>query len=751
MNYQKTYKKQLLPAIISLCTLPLYAGGAIAQEESVGLEEIVVTARKRQESIQDVPVAVSAISPGQLERGSITSSLDLGKMVPNVELHETAIGSESISASIRGLSYDDIEKSIEPTVGIAIDGVFLASNSGGVFDLFDVESVEVLRGPQGTLFGRNTIGGVINVQRTEPTGEFGMKLEAVAGDQDMTDLKGIINLPLSDKGGVKLSFKNTESDSHVFNTTLNDRRPYKDSETLGIAVKYNFSENTSAVLSYDDYDHQTTAPDTVNPGFGDGMGASEADDWKTSPQMFPLTAYLKGENTTLKITHDADNYQIKYIMGIMDYSETVREASWGIGSFDLGVDEDGAPLSQDLLDGIFFTVHRDQDFKQTSHEVQFTSDYDGPMNFVAGVYMLEADSYITSGPGQNFTALHYLDSTAVFGEVSYDLNDVWSLAVGARYTEEEKELNSRSYAPGTGNAARLADSSDPADLINLANPTFEDNNTSFRVSLQRELESGMMYASYSTGFRSGGFFNRGITELETQPFQSEEVTSIELGIRSNPTANSQINVTYFDAEYKDKQTTVIVSADDAMCLKEQNAKGNVTCSFVRNAGEVSMNGIEFEGMYMPSDDLTLRLSFGTFDGDYDEYDYNGVDISDKARLLYAPELTAYLGAEHTSEMAGGILTINAGLSYKDKVETQADWASYNPELGPVVTIDSFESLDLSATFMKDMGEGTLKLRAYGTDVLEDGNRVGRRFDAGAFSWGELVPRRQFGVSVGYEF
>ncbi len=110
MNYQKTYKKQLLPAIISICTLPLYAGGAIAQEESVGLEEIVVTARKRQESIQDVPVAVSAISPGQLERGSITSSLELGKMVPNVELHETAIGSESISASIRGLSYDDIEK-----------------------------------------------------------------------------------------------------------------------------------------------------------------------------------------------------------------------------------------------------------------------------------------------------------------------------------------------------------------------------------------------------------------------------------------------------------------------------------------------------------------------------------------------------------------------------------------------------------------------------------------------------------------
>jgi iron complex outermembrane receptor protein len=168
MKSQNSFKKSLLPALISVLVLPICAQGAYG---ATTLEEIVVTARKRQESIQDVPVAVTALSPGQLERGSITSSLDLAKLAPNVQLHETAIGSESLSASIRGLSYDDIEKSIEPTVGVSIDGVFLASNSGGVFDMFDVESVEVLRGPQGTLFGRNTIGGVISVNRTQPTGE----------------------------------------------------------------------------------------------------------------------------------------------------------------------------------------------------------------------------------------------------------------------------------------------------------------------------------------------------------------------------------------------------------------------------------------------------------------------------------------------------------------------------------------------------------------------------------------------------
>ena len=289
--------------------------------------------------------------------------------------------------------------------------------------------------------------------------------------------------------------------------------------------------------------------------------------------------------------------------------------------------------------------------------------------------------------------------------------------------------------------------------LNVASPTFEDDNVSYRIVLQRELEMGMMYASYSTGFRSGGFFNRGTTDAEVAPFESEEVDSFEIGLRSNPTDNSQLNITYYNAEYTDKQVTVITAASDPVCGKGGAAEdaAGVTCSFVRNAGEVSMDGIELEGVLMASDNLTLRATIGTFDGEYDEYDYNGVDIADRARLLYAPEMTAYFGAEHTSAMAGGQLTVNAGFSFKDDVETQADWSTYDPATGPEVTIESYESLDLSATFIKDLDNGTLKVRAYGTDLLENGNRVSRRYDAGAFAWAELAPRRQMGISVGYEF
>ncbi len=737
MKSQNSFKKSLLPALISVLVLPICAQGAYG---ATTLEEIVVTARKRQESIQDVPVAVTALSPGQLERGSITSSLDLAKLAPNVQLHETAIGSESLSASIRGLSYDDIEKSIEPTVGVSIDGVFLASNSGGVFDMFDVESVEVLRGPQGTLFGRNTIGGVISVNRTQPTGEWGGKVEVTSGDENMTDVKAILNMPLGANGGIKIAVKDKQSDSHVYNTTLKMHRPMKDSETFTLSAKYNFTDNTSAQFTYDSYDHNTTAADNVfvatgflaSIGFGDGAIASEKNDWKTSPQLNPLTATLEGDNYTAKVTHTGENYEIKYIMGIMDYEEEVHESSWGIN-------------------GVFFPVDRNQEFKQTSHEVQFISDFDGPMNVVAGVYMMEADSWITSGPAVQFTADHNVETTAVFGEINYDLSDVWSLTVGARYTEEDKDLDSRSWVTGSSNVPRLSNSRDPSLLLNAGTPSFSDDNISYRVVLQREFELGMMYASYSTGFRSGGFFNRGSTDSELAPFQSEEVESMEIGMRSNPTDNSQLNLTYFMADYSDKQTTIITAGNDPVCGKSNEFVAGVTCSFVRNAGEVSMEGLELEYVLMPTEELTLRATVGTLDTDIDEFNYNGVDISNKAHMLYAPELTAYFGAEHTSDLGGGTLTINAGWSYKDDMYTQADWSTYDPATGPETVIESYESLDLSATYLKDMGAGTLKVRLYGTDILEEGNRVSRRYDAGAFAWAELAARRQFGVTVGFEF
>ena len=702
------------------------------------IEEVIVTARKRQESLQDVPVAVTALTPNQLERGSIQRTTDIDKMVPNVELHQTYIGSESLSASIRGIGYDDIEKSLEPTVGVAVDGVFMASNSGAVFDMFDVESVEVLRGPQGTLFGRNTIGGVINVTRTKPTGEWGVKLQATFGDQDMTDVKGVLNMPLGEKGGIKLAFKNIQSDSHVYNTTLNGRRDFRDSTTVSASIRYDFTENTSVLFTYDDYDHDTIAPDNLMVGpFPEpltGYLASQTDDYKTSPQLNPLEAYMWGDNSTLQITHDWAGHQFKYTMGIMDYEEEVHESSWGSAT-------------------VLFPVNRFQDFKQTSHEFQISSDSAGALNYVAGFYYLEADSFITSGPIQPFTVTHEAEAQAFYGELTYDFNDNWSMTLGARYTDEDKNMESFSWPPVVGDADRIANNTDPSVLQMAATPSFSDDNVTYRAVIQRNFSRGMAYASYSTGFRSGGFFNRGTTPSEVEPYDSEEVDNIEIGIRTNPTESTQLNLTYYSAEYTGMQLPVITPASFPECGKGGAAEdaAGITCSFIKNVGETSMDGIEVEGIWMPTDALTLRGSLGTLDGNYDSYDYNGADISGTAQLLYAPELTWSVGAEHVSEILGGELILTANYSFQDEVYTQTPWAIYDPATFPKITIDDWESLDVSATYLRDTTNGTFKVILYGTDVLEDGNRVQRRYTTGSFTWAEIAPRQQFGITIGYEF
>ena len=722
----------------SLGTISSVPTSTLAQAQDSLIEEVVVTARKRQESLQDVPVAVTALTPNQLERGSIQRTTDIDKMVPNVELHQTYIGSESLSASIRGIGFDDIEKSLEPTVGVAVDGVFMASNSGAVFDLFDVESVEVLRGPQGTLFGRNTIGGVINVTRSKPTGEWGVKLQGTFGDQDMTDVKGVLNMPLGANGGVKLAFKNIQSDSHVYNTTLNGRREFRDSTTVSATIRYDFTENTSVMFTYDDYDHDTIAPDNLMVGpFPEaltGYLSSQSNDYKTSPQLNPLEAYMWGDNSTLQLTHNWAGHQFKYTMGIMDYEEEVHESSWGSAT-------------------VFFPVNRDQEFKQTSHELQISSDSDGPLNYVAGFYYLEADSYITSGPIQPFTVNHEAEAQAFYGELTYDLNDEWSITLGARYTEEDKSMQTYSWPPVVGDADRIAGNIDPSVLQMAATPEFSDDNLTYRAVIQRNFSKGMVYASYSTGFRSGGFFNRGTSPAEVEPYDSEEVDSIEIGLRSNPSDNTQLNLTYFSSEYTDMQLPLITPASFPECGKggaEEDAAG-ITCSFIANVGETSMDGLEVEGIWMPTSTLTLRAALGTLDANYDSYDYAGRDIANVAQLLYAPELTWSVGAEHISQMFGGELILTANYSFQDEVFTQTPWAIYDPATFPKITIDDWESLDISATYLRDTENGTFKVILYGTDVLEDGNRVQRRYTTGSFTWAELAPRQQFGITIGYEF
>jgi iron complex outermembrane recepter protein len=224
-TFRSTVKAAALAATC-LCSFPVLAQDAAEAEADTGLAEITVTARKRVEDVQDVPVAVTGLSGEAIENRFVPDVRAIAKYIPNVQLGQVQFSGATLSASIRGLTFADIERSFEPAVATAIDGVFLASNTGALIDMFDVEAIEVLRGPQGTLFGRNTIGGIINVRRSRPTGELGAKLSATLGSYGRHDFKGVFNMPvIEDIMALKIGAFSINGDSFTRNFQSGKRDP----------------------------------------------------------------------------------------------------------------------------------------------------------------------------------------------------------------------------------------------------------------------------------------------------------------------------------------------------------------------------------------------------------------------------------------------------------------------------------------------------------------------------------------------
>ena len=230
-----------LAALIGGVTAPM---AALAQEGApkLALEEVIVTARKRAELMQLVPVAVTAITATELEQSSIRNLQDIQGFVPNLLIDRVPGLQSGAAIAIRGVSYQEIDKSLDPGIGVLLDGVYLGTNSGQILENFDLERIEVLRGPQGTLFGKNTIGGALSIIRTAPTKEFGMKVQGTLGENDRQDIRGLLNLPLTDKGGIKLFASKLESDGYIKNTTYNKDQGGQNLADYGVTLAYQFTD-----------------------------------------------------------------------------------------------------------------------------------------------------------------------------------------------------------------------------------------------------------------------------------------------------------------------------------------------------------------------------------------------------------------------------------------------------------------------------------------------------------------------------
>jgi iron complex outermembrane recepter protein len=763
-------------AATCLAAFPAYAQDAAAEEDTGGIETITVTARKRVEDVQDVPLAVTGISGEALENRYVPDVRAIAKYMPNVQLGQVQFSGATLSASIRGLTFADIERSFEPAVATAIDGVFLASNTGALIDMFDVESIEVLRGPQGTLFGRNTIGGIINVKRSRPTGELGAKVSATVGSYGRHDFKGVFNAPIiKDVLALKVGVFSVNSDSLTYNYFTGENDPGLDRLGFTGTLLFTPTDNFEALFTYEHLKDRSNYPQLVNQslpgslacdGFGLCFNAPlasnptgptlqqiyESSGYRASLTDVPFTAPLDADNMTLNMKYSGENFDIVSVTGLWKNSD------------DLDIDNIGHRL---VPGHALFHPVRHLNGKQFSQELRFDSNFDGLFNIVAGVYYfrstyrLESQDVFLSGlvPGSpeietlvdSFSAGQKVTSYAAFAETYWQLTDSTRVTVGGRYTKEKKKFNVQKpfVPPAEGGPYQCPDPTSAHIPCRTGELSFSKFTP--RVSIDQKFgDDIMVYASWSRGFRSGGWNGRpGSTPDTIGPYEPETVDSYELGLRSKFADNRALfNLTVFQTNYNNKQ-------EDQITANPVNPASTVT--FVNNAGKARFRGVEIEAQFKPTDNLHLFASGGYLEGKYLSFlDANGVDVRASKNLRYAPKWNASLGGELTIPVGAGDnrFQLGANVKYLDKYATESN----KDTVGPVILgyarefIPAHTSVDGSISYFgKFEGGAEYKLSAFINDAFHSGGRIVRSSQAGPFWFSDRVPNRTWGVELQLDF
>jgi iron complex outermembrane receptor protein len=663
----------------------------IAQETAFALEEVIVTARKRQESLQDVPVSVTALSE-QLSLSTVRDLKDTQEFVPNLLIEKTP-GNQGASVSIRGISFQETDKSFDAPVGIILDGVFLGSTAGALLNNFDIERIEVLRGPQGTLFGKNTIGGAINVIRSAPTKELGGKLRISAGDFGKQEIQGLVNLPLTENGGLKIYGSKIESDGYIENDLINEDMGGADYKQLGATLAFDITDSFDLSLTLERSDDDSDlgawgnfnkATDlacfsSVGGGFYPGIGDVPAADTGFGSGCMDLDENSDEDHSSMNapntpdITNNYANLTMNWLVG-----------GWGLTSITGYMDRDEElRLEYDASFNEFLTVEAENTYEQFSQEFRINGSLTDNINLTAGLYYWKSEyeqfqeSYDMwyyfgfnessgFGPGdisQDLEGSGDNEAYAVFASVDWSITDRLLLNLGGRYTYEEKSFTGQS-----GNY--IYQSGEPGSFVIIPQgptQTFEDDWGEFspRIALQYTLgDDAMVFGSYSNGFKSGGFFARTQYIDGLQAYDPEYVDTFEVGVKSELWDNRiRLNATAFYTDYTDKQEDII-QADPT------GAVGTV----ILNASDVEMMGLELEFTALLTEKLTVFANFGYIDSEYSEFDADltgdGIETDNSGLTLRnTPETSFGVGGTFAQPLSFGELVVNYNYFWRDEFQT----------------------------------------------------------------------------------
>ncbi|WMN58722.1 TonB-dependent receptor [Pseudoalteromonas xiamenensis] len=701
MNRKPTRVSYLALAIsTALSSMVVYAEDGAKKAE---LERIEVTARKTVENLQEVPVAVTSIGESALMENGISVMTEVQQFSPNTTLQASRGTNSTITAFIRGVGQQDPLWGYEPGVGIYVDDVYIARPQGAVLDLLDVQQIEVLRGPQGTLYGKNTIGGAIKYVTKEMTGDATLNIDGTVGSYNQRDLKITGQLPISDKIYLGYGYANLTRDGFgeflQMSQAGQDKENYnKDVSAMRLTLEMHPTDKLFFRLAWDKTDDKSNAKGGYRLLPSLLTNAPIPDSVFDSYTSMPTWNKVELEGYSLTSRWDMDDHtSFKYTVAKRDsYSPT-------------NIDFDNTPLK-------IFDVPAIYDDNQLTHELQVTHRGEN-YKVVSGLYYYDAEScgqfqailevlgQSLGAPGltREVSGCSNSTSKAFYAQGNVDLNEQWSLTLGARYTRDSKEAtvnNGLVFATVYPESNWIPGYVRPeGELV----PNVLDDNKDWsrftpRVGIEYQYSDDIMFfASYSQGFKSGTYNPRAST---TEPAANPEIVdSFELGMKSEWNKTLRANLTLFALDHKDRQYISVLPGATSADLNQR----------LGNIGKSSGKGAELELTYIATESLSFDAAIGYIDSSFDEVldtdQATGLtfDKSERFSISNTPDVTFNVGANYKIYSEFGDFVLNANYYYR------GDYVLFEED--SLLTQDGYGLLNFNVNWYSQDGNWRVGLHA----------------------------------------
>jgi iron complex outermembrane receptor protein len=675
----------------------------------VVLEEIIVTAQKREANVQDVPISISVFDSKNIERLAANTLSDLEFASPGVIIDSDSLG----GLSIRGVGGFARNVGTEGRSGVYVDDVFVGRAAGVDQSLMNIERVEILKGPQGTLFGRNTVSGAINITTKKPSEEFEGMLSAEYGSRNRVNVAGMVNIPLvEDKFYIRASGNHIQQDGYVDNLFTGEDVGSKNISSGRLQALYLVNDNLDVLLNAE-----------VRSSKKDSIGFQLFNDIDTI-----------GSNA---VSHNAIEFDDNNIFGVSSTINYTFSNDFSLTSITAYREEDFLAVTDEdgsTLDAV--TSDFQEDNKQFTQEFRLESPRMGNVDFLAGLYYinqeLTSDKRADAGPdffAPNIAVLAPgaidLESYAGFLHSNVYLTDQFTVTAGLRYTRESKDAD---YSI-----------TDPTGFL-YTNGSIQDSETwdAWSPSLSaryRFSEDVMVYGTVSRGFKAGGYNLDFLSSLEQVKFDPETVTNYEAGFKADLwDKRARLNVSAYYMDFSDYQVFQFITLPNG---------GTIIA--LTNAAEVSSKGIETELNVQVMRDLTLSAAYSYINAKYSKFPDGGglgVDL-DGQYIGNSPDHSLYFAADYSLDVGDiGSANFHADFSYTNGYDKFISVTLSEP-------LGSVETLNARVEFLTP--EQDWALAVWGRNLLNDNSLTDVGYNFLGSRYGSFRTPREFGVSLKREF